>query len=107
MKINDILIAELKHEAKSTRDLLELVPFDKSEFKPHEKSMKLQRIAVHCAKISGWWKECLVKDELDFSASDFTPKVYNSLEDILALQDTLVSNTEKILAETCEEEFQN
>ncbi len=106
MKINDILLAELKHEAKSTRDLLELVPFGKSDFKPHEKSMTLQRLAVHCAEISGWWKECLVNDELDFSAGDFTPKVYNSLEDILALHDTLVSNAEKILAETSEDEFQ-
>jgi uncharacterized damage-inducible protein DinB len=106
MKINDILLAELKHEAKSTRDLLELVPFDKSDFKPHEKSMTLQRLAVHCAEISGWWKECLVNDELDFSAGDFTPKVYNSLDEILALHDTLVSNAEKILAETSEDEFQ-
>lgn len=106
MKINDILLAELKHEAKSTRALLELVPFDKSDFKPHEKSMTLQRLAVHCAEISGWWKECLVNDELDFAVGDFTPKVYNSLDDILALHDTLVSNAEKILNETAEEEFQ-
>ena len=106
MKINDILLAELKYEAKSTRDLLELIPFDKSDFKPHVKSMKLQRIAVHCAEISGWWKECLVKGELDFSDGDFTPKACNSLADILALHDTLISNAKKNLAETSEDEFQ-
>ena len=106
MKINDILLAELKNEAASTRNLLERVPFDRSEFKPHEKSMTLLRLSVHVAEISGWWKECLLDDELDFSKGDFTPKVYNSTEEILALHDKLVAQAEKILTETPESEFQ-
>ena len=106
MKINDILLAELKHEANSTRKLLELIPFEKADFKPHVKSMTLQRLAFHVAEISGWWKECLVHDELDFSKGDFTPKVYTSTAEILALHDDLVTKAEKILAETSEEEFQ-
>ena len=49
------------------------IPIEKAEFKPHEKSMTLQRLAVHVAEIAGWWKECLVHDELDFSKGDFSP----------------------------------
>lgn len=106
MKINDILLAELKHEAASTRKLLERVPFEKGDFKPHEKSMSLLRLSVHVAEISGWWKECLVHDELDFSKGDFTPKVYNSTDEILALHDKLVAQAEQILTDTPESEFQ-
>ena len=106
MKINEILLEELKQEAKSTRSLLEKVPFDKSDFKPHEKSMSLQRLAVHCAEISGWWKECLVHDELDFSKGNFTPKEFNSVEELLAYHDDLVEKSIKILSDISENEFQ-
>ncbi len=106
MTLNERLLAELKSEAAATRRLLELVPFDKADFKPHEKSMTLKRLAVHVAEISGWWKECLVKDELDFSKGDFTPKEYNSTDEIVALHDDLVQKSEKILLETPESEFE-
>lgn len=106
MKLNQILLAELKEEAAATRKLLALVPFEKMDFKPHEKSMTLKRLAVHVAEISGWWKECLVHDELDFSKGDFTPKVFNSTAELLAYHDMLVEKSEKILAEVADEEFQ-
>ncbi len=58
MSLNQQLLAELKEEAAATRRLLALVPFEKADFKPHEKSMTLKRLSVHVAEISGWWKEC-------------------------------------------------
>lgn len=106
MKLSQTLLAEVKREAASTRTLLSLVPFEKADFKPHEKSMSLKRLAIHVAEISGWWKECLVKDELDFSAGDYTPKEYTSTEEIIKLHDDLVSKSEKILNDIPEEEFQ-
>jgi uncharacterized damage-inducible protein DinB len=106
MTLNQQLLAELKAEAAATRKLLALVPFEKADFKPHEKSMTLKRLSVHVAEISGWWKECLIHDELDFSKGDFTPKEYASTADILALHDDLVVKAEKILTETPESEFQ-
>ena len=39
MKRSELLLAEVKQEAEATRNLLALIPFDKKEFKPHEKSM--------------------------------------------------------------------
>jgi len=106
MKHSQILLAEIKQEAIATRKLLELIPFERVDFKPHEKSMTLLRLATHVAEISGWWKECLVNDELDFSKGDFTPKVYTSTAELVALHDTLMSKAEKILNEISEDEFQ-
>jgi uncharacterized damage-inducible protein DinB len=105
MKLSQKLLAEFKEEAASARRLLELAPFAKADFKPHEKSMTLKRLAVHIAEIGGWWKECLVHDELDFSKGDFTPKEFKSTEEIVTLHDMLVGKTEKILNEISEEEF--
>ena len=106
MKHSQILLAEIKQEAIATRKLLELVPFDKSDFKPHEKSMTLLRLATHVAEISGWWKECLLEDELDFAKGDHTPKVFNSTADLIALHDKHILQAEKILNEVSEDEFQ-
>lgn len=105
MKQSEILLAELKREAASTRNLLALVPFDKLDYKPHEKSMTLKRLSVHLAEITGWWKECLVHDELDFSKGNFAPKEFNSVEDLLAYHDDLVEKSTKILNEVSDEEF--
>lgn len=105
MSIAQTLLAELKQEAASTRKLLVLVPFDKADFKPHEKSMTLKSLASHVAEITGWWKECLVLDELDFAKSMGPAKEYHSTEDIVAWHDELVVNAEKILNNTNDEAF--
>ncbi|MCC7030222.1 MAG: DinB family protein [Chitinophagaceae bacterium] len=105
MSLNQTLLAEFIQEAATTRKLLALVPFEKGDYKPHEKSMSLNRLATHVAEIAGWWKECLVNDELDFAAGDFTPKVLNSTDDLLAMFDDYVAKSTVILNETPESEF--
>lgn len=106
MKLSEIFLSELLQEAANTRKLLEAVPFEKANFKPHEKSMSLQRLASHVAEISGWWKECLINDELDFAEGDYTPKVYTSTAEIVALHDDLIEKAKAILSNISEEEFQ-
>jgi len=105
MKHSQLLLAEIKQEAEATRNLLALIPFDKKDFKPHEKSMTLLRLATHVAEISGWWKECLMDDELDFAKGDHKPKEFNSTADIVALHDKHILQAEKILNEVSEDEF--
>ena len=99
------LLAEFKQEAATTRKFLVLVPFDKKEFKIHEKSMTLDRLSTHVAEIAGWWKECLIDDELDFAKGDFTPKVFTTTEEFLAYFDDLIAKSEVILTEVKDEEF--
>lgn len=105
MTIGQILLQEVLHESASTRKLLEVIPFDKADYKPHEKSMSLKRLATHVCEITGWWKECLLQDVLDFSVGDFKPKELNSTADLLAMHDDLVVKATKILSEVADEEF--
>ena len=48
MATRDAFIAELKHESSLSRKMLEKVPLDNKDWKPHEKSMTLGRLATHC-----------------------------------------------------------
>ena len=105
MNFSKSFLAELQYESANTRKLLELIPFDKGDFKPHEKSMTLKRLAVHVAEITGWWKECVLHDELDFSKGDHKPKEINSVEELLAFHDMLVANAVKIVSEATDEQF--
>ena len=50
MTISDALLPEFDHEISTTRKLLERVPEDKWDWTPHEKSMKLGRLACHVAE---------------------------------------------------------
>jgi len=47
------LMSELQRESKATRRVLERVPMDQLDWKPHPKSMTLGQLAVHVAGIPG------------------------------------------------------
>lgn len=70
MPMIDAFLAELGHEAATTRRLLERVPEDKMEWRPHDKSMTLSRLAGHVAELPRWSGTVLEDDafELDTAA---------------------------------------
>lgn len=105
MSLAQQFIAEIQQEAAATKRLLAIVPWEKGDYKPHEKSMTLKRLASHVAEISGWWKECLVQDELDFAKDSGKPKEHNSHEEMVEWHDELVQKAIAILQNTADEEF--
>ena len=96
---------ELDNEAKVTRTVLERVPADKFDWKPHEKSMTFGRLASHVAEMFGWTKETLKSDVLDFSTMEYTPFEPKSNEELLAFFDDHIAKAKAILAETSDETF--
>ncbi len=74
---------ELKAEAETTKKILELVPMDKADWKPHEKSMELLRLASHVAEIPGYAISTLTADELDFTKFEYKPFIPDSKEALL------------------------
>lgn len=104
MSISKDLLNELKQEAAVTRRYLESVPFDKKDFKPHEKSESLGRLAIHVAEIMAWWKSCIVNDELDFI--DFEPKDITSTSQLLSYFDELLLEAETVLEQAQDKDFE-
>jgi len=52
MTVNDIL-QELEQEAQATRRVLERLPDNRLQWKPHPKSMSLGQLALHVANLPG------------------------------------------------------
>ena len=72
---------ELDREAIITRKMLERVPADKYNWKPHKKSMSLKQLATHVAEIPTWMGMVLNTSELDFAKNGYKPAdVANSTE---------------------------
>ncbi len=67
--------------------------------------MSLKRLVLHVTEITGWWKDCLLADELDFAKPGNSIKEINSTEQLLAWHDELVSKAEQILNNIAENEF--
>ena len=90
MAIKDAFIAELKHESFLTKRILERVPLDKKDWKPHEKSMTLGRLATHIAQTPHWISDIYNIDDFDFATRHFQPTVAGTTEELMKIfQDTL------------------
>jgi uncharacterized damage-inducible protein DinB len=96
MAIKDAFIAELKHEASLTKKMLERVPLEKADWKPHEKSMSLGRLATHIAENFKWIADIKNIDDFDFAARPFKAHVAASQDELISIfqnnLDTAINN---------------
>ena len=67
MRLTDQFLAELEREAARTRRTLEQVPKGKGDWKPHEKSMPLGRLAGLVATMPSWVAMTIERDDLDLA----------------------------------------
>src|SRR4051812_20733450 len=89
---------ELQNEAETTRKCLERVPAEKFDWKPHEKSMPMGRLAVHCAEMFGWTDATLKHDFLDFATWDYKPIEPTTTEELLAFFDDHIEKAKATIA---------
>jgi uncharacterized damage-inducible protein DinB len=67
VSIAETLLAELESEMPSTRRLLERVPTDKAEWKPHPKSFPLGHLAQLVATMPGWLTKTMSAPDLNLA----------------------------------------
>jgi uncharacterized damage-inducible protein DinB len=70
MSISADLLPELDQEMATTRRLLERVPSDQGEWKPHPKSFALGHLAQLVATMPGWLTRMLKDTKIDLAAGD-------------------------------------
>jgi uncharacterized damage-inducible protein DinB len=104
MPIVDALLPEFDHEMATTRKLLERVPEDKFEWKPHVKSMSLGALATHVATIPMWGEVTLTKPEIDLGGSALGDMAKSRTE-LLATFDKNVTATRAALVGKSDPEF--
>jgi uncharacterized damage-inducible protein DinB len=103
MSLCEPLAAELRQEAATTRKMLERVPEDKFDWKPHEKSMPLGRLAGHIAELPSLITPALTQDELDFSTAGFKPFIPTSVAGLLERFDQTVAAAIELLKNQTDE----
>ena len=87
MTKGEALSLELELESKTTRKLLERVPEDAFDWKPHEKSMTLGQLASHLAENPSWVTPIVEQEEMSVD-SDYKPYLAGSSEELLERFDT-------------------
>ncbi|MEJ7766429.1 MAG: DinB family protein [Chitinophagaceae bacterium] len=85
MELIPLLLKEMELESVTTRKMLQLVPDDKFDWKPHEKSMSMKQLSTHIAELPSWVSMGLTTEELDFAAAPYEPQSVNSTADLVAL----------------------
>lgn len=106
MSLSRSLVAELKHEAGSTRRMLEAVPFTSFDWRPHEKSMTLGRLSAHIAEIPVWINRALDGSHFDFAGFAPAKRVLSDNAALLAYFDQFLNNAVAAL-ETASDEALN
>ena len=97
------LVAELQQEAIASRKCLERIPEDKFDYKPHEKSMTMIRLAVHVAEMINWATVTCNSVELDFSTMDNTPFEPKTTAELVEYLDKQVAEAVAALQTTSDE----
>jgi uncharacterized damage-inducible protein DinB len=69
MSIGKKLIPEFEQEMAATRRMIERVPSDKGEWKPHPKSFSLAHLAQLVSWMPGWIAQTLTSTSLDLMQS--------------------------------------
>jgi uncharacterized damage-inducible protein DinB len=95
----------MEHEAAVTRTCLERAPADKFDWKPHEKSMTLGRLASHIAEMFAWTPSTLEHAELDFSKMDYKPFEPKTTEELVEFLDKNVAEAIASLKSSSDERF--
>jgi uncharacterized damage-inducible protein DinB len=99
------MIAELQHEAATTKRLLERVPQDKLAWQPHAKSMTLGRLAAHIANLPGMLVGALTKDALDADELKAESPSAESVANILEAFDQKIESALELLKTQTDESF--
>ena len=95
MSLAEILLPEFDQEMGNTRKTLERIPMDRPDWKPHEKSMPMGRLAVHVATLPGWAEFTINQNELDIApvgGPPFEMPPAGSPKELLALFDANAPN---------------
>jgi len=103
MPIAKMLLPELDQEMAKTRQVLERVPEDRPDYRPHAKSMALGRLARHLAEIPVWGVRALTLESFDIPATRGPGAVMTSRKELLETFDANVGAVRQALADMSDE----
>ena len=106
MSLIQMLVKEMEQEATTTRKMLERIPDDKYDWKPHEKSMTIQALSTHIAELPTWITMVLHTDELDFATAPYEPSTINNTTDLLDFFERSLADGKASLSQATEDHLE-
>jgi uncharacterized damage-inducible protein DinB len=106
MKTTEWILAQLESEAPRTRRALERVPEGRDDWKPHERSMPLGRLAMLVATMPTWINFVVNRDELDIApqgGSNVDQKPLRTPVELVRALDKGVAEARQVLQGTTDE----
>jgi uncharacterized damage-inducible protein DinB len=103
MTIAETLLPEFDLEMATTRRVIERVPSDKGQWKPHPKSFALGHLTQLVATMPGWLTRIIRDSEIDLAAGPGYS--YQATESLLGLFDKLVPEARATIASTPDADF--
>ena len=105
MEIIPMLLKEMEQEAQTTHKMLERVPDDKFDWRPHQKSMNIRSLSTHIAELPSWVSMVLTTSELDFAAAPYEPALINNTTELLKMLEKSLAECKAELEKTNEAEL--
>lgn len=106
MKMTEWYLNQLDGEATRTRRTLERVPQGKDDWKPHDKSMPLGRLAMLVAQMPSWFTLIVDRDELDINppgGSNIPQQNLRTPQELMQAMDKGVADARAALSATSDE----
>jgi uncharacterized damage-inducible protein DinB len=97
MTTAELLLQDYDMEIGMTRRTLERVPEDKPDYKPHEKSMPMGKLALHVATLPKLGSFVLTTPSLDLTTAKWPDMTFISREKLLADFDALAAEARAAL----------
>jgi uncharacterized damage-inducible protein DinB len=110
MKLTELLITELDHEAVGSRKALDNVPEGKNDWKPNDRSMPLGYLATMVATIPAWIDMVINLDEIDINppgGSKFKPPEWKTRKDLLQQLEESLKKGREALQKTTDDHLLN
>ncbi|MEL7061176.1 MAG: DinB family protein [Acidobacteriota bacterium] len=82
-----LAIGDFEHEAASTRRLLECLPDDRFDWRPHEKSWTLGELSSHLVHLLDWTRATIETERFDMAEQTEPPAQFTDTASLLAAWD--------------------
>ncbi len=105
MAIAETLLLDFEPEIKNTRRLLERIPENDPQWKPHEKSMPIGRLALHVARLPDLCTRILTTEELNMDQEKFPEIRFESTAHLLTELERTAGEARSHLAASSDEDL--
>ena len=103
--ISQALLPELQHEIANTKKMLERIPADKWDWKPHDKSFSLGKLANHVADLINWPAFTINTDGIDWAAFNYQPEEASDAAGLVAIADKNLAASVQALQSASDEQL--